>query len=80
MNGFDYPTVNLMTMGDFLQGSDYDLVPHVYPVFNMEDPMIGQSEIRIDAGFTSLDKIARMRLVNMLPTVNKNMKVYNGTN
>lgn len=42
--------------------------------------MIGQSEIRIDAGFTSLDKIARMRLVNMLPTVNKNMKVYNGTN
>lgn len=68
-----------MTMGDFLVGSDYDLVGYVYPVINMLDPLIGKSEIRIDAGFSSLDEIARMRVVNMLPTINKNMKVFNGT-
>ncbi len=66
-------------MGDFLVGSDYDLVDSVYPIFNQVNPMIGQSEIRIDAGFSSLDSIAKVRVVNMVPTVNKNMKVFNGT-
>jgi hypothetical protein len=42
--------------------------------------MISGSQVRVDAGFTSLDKIARVRLVNNLPTINKNMIVFNGTN
>jgi hypothetical protein len=79
MIGFNIPSVKLMTMGDFLMGADYDLVSDVYPVFNMLDPMVGESQIRIDAGFSSLDAIAKVRVVNMLPTVNKNQKVFNGT-
>jgi len=33
----------------------------------------------MDAGFDSIDKVSRTRLVNMLPTINKNMNIYNGT-
>ena len=33
----------------------------------------------MDGGFDSIEKIARLRLVNMKPTLNKNIYVYNGT-
>lgn len=33
----------------------------------------------MDGGFDDIDKIARLRLINMKPMVNKNVYVNNGT-
>ena len=52
-------------MGDFLDGADYDLLDTSYPIYNTpNDPYIRNAEIRIDAGFSSIDKMARVRMVN----------------
>lgn len=78
--GWDNEFINLMKMGEFLAGTDYDLVTKVYPVMNNPyDPIIRDSQIRMDAGFDTIDKIGRTRVVNMLPTINKNQFVNDGS-
>jgi hypothetical protein len=69
-----------MKMGDFLDGADYDLLDTSYPIYNTpNDPYIRNAQIRIDSGFSSIDKMARVRMVNLQPTINKNMYINNGT-
>mmetsp|Transcript_33877 Transcript_33877/g.24932 ORF Transcript_33877/g.24932 Transcript_33877/m.24932 type:complete len:322 (-) Transcript_33877:362-1327(-) len=80
ITGMDFDFVDIIKDGEFLEGTDKDLLNTVYPVFNTPmNALIYDTKIRMDAGFTYKDKIAHTRLINMLPTINKNQYIYNGT-
>lgn len=68
-----------MTEGDFFLGSDKDLLKRVTPVFSTANDEVATGEVRIDTGSSNSDNVAVVRLVNNLPTVNKNVQVFNGT-
>mmetsp|Transcript_9644 Transcript_9644/g.9315 ORF Transcript_9644/g.9315 Transcript_9644/m.9315 type:complete len:155 (+) Transcript_9644:1138-1602(+) len=72
--------IDIMSTGEYLEGADFDLISTVYPIYNTPlDSLIYDTKIRMDAGFDEQELIARVRLVNNLPTINKNQYVFNGT-
>ena len=55
------------------------MVKRVTTLLSTSNSEVTSNEVRIDTGSSDTDKVAMVRLINNIPTVNKNMQVFNGT-